>query len=126
VTGSQDLSPFVANDGAMVFDGILNAPADPKLQLIAQFTCGFPCRGTVDITALLGPVAQKTTFKIPLACFTPPDPTAGQDFTAVNAPFQLQTNNLALDFTFAEVAWKRGAAKDPDAAQCPTPGVAIP
>jgi len=107
----------------MVFKGILNAETTAKLT--AQFTCEFPCRGVVDITSLIGAVGVKTTFKIPLACFVPGDAQAGQDFTNVNAPFQLQTTQ-ALDFTFAEVEWVQGAANDPDAADCATLGVATP
>ena len=75
----------------------------------------------VDITALLGAPGAKTTFKIPFACFQ--DAGDGLDFTNINAPFQLQTTQ-PLDFTFAEVQWVQGAANDPDAAHCPTPGVA--
>jgi beta-glucosidase len=119
---SADLSTFLKNDGALVFRGILNAATTAALT--AQFTCEYPCRGIVDITGLLGAPGEKTTFKIPLSCFVPAD-AAGLDFTKVNAPFQLQTTQ-ALDFTFAEVRWVQGAANDPDAADCPTPGVATP
>ena len=114
-----DLSVFQNNYGAMVFKGILNAPTTATLS--AQVTCGYPCRGVVDITGLLGAPGEKTTFKIPLACFK--DAGDGLDFTSINAPFQLQTTQQ-LDFTFAEVQWVQGAANDPDAAHCPTPGVA--
>jgi beta-glucosidase len=116
---AADLSVFHDNYGAMVFKGILNAPTTATLT--AQVTCGYPCRGIVDITGLLGAPGEKTTFKIPLACFK--DAGDGLDFTSINAPFQLQTTQ-ALDFTFAEVQWVQGAANDPDAAHCPTPGVA--
>jgi beta-glucosidase len=118
---SADLSTYLKNDGALVFKGILNAPTTATLT--AQFTCEYPCRGTVDITSLLGAPGEKTTFKIPLSCFAPAE--AGLDFTKVNAPFQLQTTQ-ALDFTFAEIAWVQGAANDPDAAGCALPGVATP
>jgi beta-glucosidase len=118
---SADLSAYLKNAGALVFKGILNAPTTATLT--AQFTCEYPCRGTVDITGLLGPPGAKTSFKIPLSCFAPAE--AGLDFTRVNAPFQLQTTQ-ALDFTFAEVEWVQGAANDPDAAYCPAPGVATP
>ena len=115
---STDLTSFLTNDGALVFRGILNAPT--TAQLTAQVTCGYPCLGQVDITSLLGAVGATTTFKIPLACFH----AAGADFSQINAPFQLQTDQ-ALDFTFAEVKWVQGAANDPDAAACPTPGMAL-
>lgn len=117
-----DLSAFLENDGALVFRGVLNAPT--SAQLTAQVTCGYPCRGTVDITALLGPVNEKTTFKVPLSCLVAPA-DASLDFTNVNAPFQLQTTG-ALDLTFASVEWVQGAANDPDAAVCAAPGVATP
>jgi len=114
-----DLSSFLANDGALVFRGVLNAATTASLT--AQITCGYPCRGTVDITGLLGAVGEKTTFKVPLRCFA--DAGDGFDLTKVNAPFQLQTTG-ALDLTFASVRWVQGAANDPDAADCATAGVA--
>ena len=128
---STDLSAFAKNDGALVFKGILNATTTAALT--AQITCGYPCRATVYITGLLGAVRDKTTFKIPLSCFkgidvdpvAHPGANGGPDFTQVNAPFQLQTDH-ALDLTFAQVQWVQGAANDPDAAECPTRGVATP
>jgi beta-glucosidase len=116
---ASDLSVFSNNHGALVFKGVVNAATTATLT--AQTTCVYPCRGTVDITGLLGPVGQKTTFKIPLACFVPAE--AGLDFTNIDAPFQLQTTQ-AIDFTFGEVQWVQNAALDPDAAHCATPGVA--
>jgi beta-glucosidase len=118
-TTSADLTAFLKNDGALVFKGKLNKPTTATL--IAQVTCGDPCRGQIDITSLLGAVDEKTTFKIPLSCFK----DAGADFAKINAPFQLQTDK-GLDFTFAQVKWVQGAANDPDAAACPTVGVAVP
>jgi beta-glucosidase len=115
----SDLSVFRNNDGALVFKGMLNAAT--AATLTAQTTCGYPCRGTVDITGLLGPPGEKTTFKIPLSCFLPS--ADGLDFANVNCPFQLQSTQ-AIDFTFGEVQWVQRAALDPDAAHCPSPGVA--
>jgi len=124
---SADLSVFPKHGGALVFKGILNVATTARLT--AQITCEYPCRGTVDITGLLGAVGDRTTFKIPLSCFkradVDPSLDVGPDFTKVNAPFQLQTEN-ALDFTFAQVQWVQGAANDPDAAECATRGVATP
>jgi len=118
---SADLTAFLKNDGALVFKGILNQPTTATL--IAQVTCEYPCRGQIDITSLLGAPGEKTTFKIPLSCFK--DAGDGLDFTKINAPFQLQTDK-PLDFTFAQIKWVQGAANDPDAAACPTAGVAVP
>jgi beta-glucosidase len=116
---ASDLSAFLHHDGAMVFQGVLNEATTASLT--AQVTCGYPCRGTVDITSLLGPVGQKTLFKIPLSCFK--DAGDGLAFTKIDAPFQLNSQG-PLDFTFAEVSWAQGVASDSDAAACPTLGVA--
>jgi beta-glucosidase len=119
-----DLSAFLANDGALVFRGVLNAKAEGA-KLAAHVACTYPCGGTVDVTALLGAAGEKTTFKVPLSCFKDDGLGDALDFKAINVPFQLQSSE-AVDLTFASVSWVQGAANDPDAAVCATQGVATP
>ena len=71
-----------------------------------------PCRGTVDVTALLkaAPVGQWRTAKIRLTCFR----KAGTDMARVDEPFVLGTA-AALDLSFAEVR----LVADPTDAVCP-------
>jgi len=82
----------------------------------ARIDCGYPCIGDLNATALFADATlgdgNAHTFKIPLECFR----TAGTDFTKVNTPFLLFSNQ-PFELTFANVRWLPGPLAL-DAAKC--------
>ena len=110
--GTQDLKSYVDDEGALVFDVVVNSAPAGTLALAVH--CVFPCGGEVRVTALFQelPEGQRMTIAIPLSCFT----AAGLDPTRVNTPFLVYTD-APFDATFAAVHWVHGAAK-PDATPC--------
>lgn len=75
--------------------------------MAVRIDCAYPCRGELDATALFKGAAvvdgNAHTFQIPLECFH----AAGADFTRVNTPFLLATDQ-PFELTFANVRWLPG------------------
>jgi beta-glucosidase len=113
-TSNVDRKSFVM-DGALVFDMVIHEP--PKAAVSIRVDCGYPCIGTIEAATHLKslPVGQKSTVKIPLACFE----AVGTDFTKVSSPFLVFTASRFVA-SFANIRWVKGAAKDPDVMKCKT------
>jgi beta-glucosidase len=115
-SGNQgwDLTGYLTSGGMLAFDARVNT--QPTGSVKVRVDCGFPCIGELDATPLFtDPVLADGgvhTFKIPLDCFH----TAGTDFTAVNTPFLLITDQ-PFELTFANVRWLPGPVAT-DAARC--------
>ena len=119
IIGSADAGPLDLQRQAnadMVLQVQYRVDAAPKGPVTLAMGCAgaddAPCRGTVDVTALLkaAPVGQWRTAKIRLTCFR----KAGTDMARVDEPFVLGTA-AALDLSFAEVR----LVADPTDAVCP-------
>ena len=119
IIGSADAGPLDLQRQAnadMVLQVQYRVDAAPKGPVTMAMGCAgaddAPCRGTVDVTALLkaAPVGQWRTAKIRLTCFR----KAGTDMARVDEPFVLGTA-AALDLSFAEVR----LVADPTDAVCP-------
>ncbi|GAB2669261.1 hypothetical protein GCM10027271_31440 [Saccharopolyspora gloriosae] len=109
-----DLSAYAEHGGAVVFDVVPHvAPTDGYTKIAMH--CHHPCGAELPATDLFGdlPVAQPTTMKIPLSCFT----SAGLDPKQVNTPF-LVYSQRRMDITFSDVRVEPGAADAPDATPC--------
>ncbi|MEV0696844.1 Hsp70 family protein [Saccharopolyspora sp. NPDC050389] len=111
---SIDLSPYVDNGGALVFDAVLHAPPTGDTTQIAVH-CHHPCKAELPATGLFTklPVEQQATVKIPLSCFV----SEGLDPRAVNTPFVVYSQRR-MDVTFSNVRLETGAADDADATPC--------
>ncbi len=89
----QNLTGYT--DAALEFDTIVSQAPSAGVQV--HMDCGYPCRGTVDVTSLLHgfPLNTKETVKIPLSCFA----AAGADLSKIDTPFSMEslgTMQLAL------------------------------
>ncbi|MDI2027611.1 Hsp70 family protein [Saccharopolyspora sp. TS4A08] len=109
--GPLDLTPYSANDGALVFDAVVHAPPVGDTTKIGMH-CEYPCRSEVPASHLFAnmPPEQRATVKIPLACFV----DGGLDPKRVNTPF-LVWSQRRMDITFANV---RVEAEVHDATPC--------
>jgi molecular chaperone DnaK len=110
--GTQDLKSYVDDEGALVFDVVVNSAPAGAVALAVH--CVFPCGGEVQVTNLFQdlPEDERMTIAIPLSCFT----AAGLDPTRVNTPFLVYTDG-PFDATFSAIRWEHGAAA-PDATPC--------
>lgn len=108
-----DLSEIAADDGALVFDVTLNSGTAEQLEIASH--CGYPCGGSVDITSIVGGIAQGGTTHviIPVECFT----ASGLLPESVNTPF-LALGSGDVDLTFREIRWENLAGADPTAVRC--------
>jgi beta-glucosidase len=99
--------------GALVFDAIVHEA--PEGQVTMRVDCGYPCKGTVNMTKYFRdmPLETKQTVKIALACFA----KTGVKFTAVNTPWLIFTDG-AFAVSLANIRWVPGAGQDQDAAMC--------
>src|SRR5204863_7649603 len=94
----QNLSGYT--DGTLEFDTIVSQTPAAAVQL--HMDCGYPCRGTVDLTQTLRglPLNVKQTLKIPLSCFA----AAGAKLASVDTPFSIAAvGALTLAFTNLKV-----------------------
>jgi molecular chaperone DnaK len=109
--GTHDLKSYVDNQGALVFDVVVNSPPAGRTAMAVH--CVFPCGGEVVTTTLFQelPQGERTTVAIPLSCFT----AAGLDPTRVNTPFLVYTDK-PFDATFSAIRWEQGTG--PDATPC--------
>jgi beta-glucosidase len=119
IIGSADAGPLDLQRQAnadMVLQLQYRVDAAPQGPVTVAMGCtdagNAPCRGTVDVTALLkgAPTGQWRTAKIRLTCFR----KAGTDMARVAEPFVLGTA-AALDLSIAEVR----LVADPTDAVCP-------
>lgn len=111
--GSQDLTPYVEAEGALLFDVTVHkAPAGA---VTVEVHCEWPCVSSVPAKSLFerATLGRKTMVKIPLTCFT----ARKLDPKKVNTPFLVNTNN-AFSATFSNVRWEAGAATGSDATPC--------
>lgn len=107
----QDLSIYT--DGTLEFDWIVSQAPSSTVKL--QMDCGYPCRGSLDITNLLrsAPLNAKQTLKVPLSCFA----AAGATLGSIDTPFNIEsTGTLTLSLTQMKVV--KGGAQSPDALKC--------
>jgi molecular chaperone DnaK len=110
VADARDLTSFVSNGGALVFDTVVHSL--PTERTAVAVHCIFPCASEVDASTVFRdlPVGQKTTVKIPITCFT----AKGLSAAMVNTPFLVYTTG-AFDATFSDIRWE---ANVPDATPC--------
>ncbi|MFI7672428.1 Hsp70 family protein [Actinophytocola sp. NPDC049390] len=107
-----DLSSFV-DDGALRFDVVVHASAGGAVSVAAH--CRYPCGAELPLTEVFRGLSagERARVTIPVRCFT----EAGLDASVVNTPF-LVYGHGALDVTFRDVEWVRGAASAADALSC--------
>jgi beta-glucosidase len=112
-TSFINLIEYPIAKGALVFDAIVHKA--PASQVTMRVDCGYPCRGTVDMTRIYRdmPLETRQTIKIALACFA----KTGTKFTAVNTPWLIFTDG-AFSVSLANIRWVPGAGQDQDAAMC--------
>ncbi|MEK8033972.1 glycoside hydrolase family 3 N-terminal domain-containing protein [Ideonella sp. DXS29W] len=107
----QDLSIYT--DGTLEFDWMVAQAPSSTVKL--QMDCGYPCRGSLDITSLLrsAPLNTKQTVKVPLSCFA----SAGATLGSIDTPFSIESlGTLKLSLTQMKVV--KGGASSPDALSC--------
>ncbi|MGW5649096.1 Hsp70 family protein [Saccharopolyspora sp. NPDC003752] len=109
-----DLSSYVDNGGALVFDAVLHTPPPDDTTKIAVH-CQYPCVAELPATSLFAglPVEKQAAVKIPLSCFV----SAGLDPRKVNTPFVVYSQRR-MDVTFSNVRIETRAADDADATSC--------
>ncbi|WKB55387.1 glycoside hydrolase family 3 N-terminal domain-containing protein [Eleftheria terrae] len=110
-----DESAYIHPDAKAVLALDVRVEQAPQGLVKLRIDCGYPCRGELDATtALRGlPLGERATLKVPLACFA----AAGTDFTTVDTPFLISTDQ-PLQLTLAHVRWQVGAAGDADTLRC--------
>ena len=103
---ATDLSSYVA-DGALRFDVVVHSSAGGAVSVAAH--CRYPCGAELPLTEVFTglPGGKQARVTIPVRCFT----ESGLDASAVNTPF-LVYGQGALDVTFRDIEWVRGAAPD--------------
>ena len=113
VNAYQDLTEFVDNDGALVFDVLVHTAATGATSVAAH--CRYPCGAELTATKLFKdlPVGEQSRVTIPLSCFT----EMGLNKNTVNTPFLVYSQG-PFDVTFRNVQWIAGAADHPDATPC--------
>jgi beta-glucosidase len=125
VDGNQgyNYKGYLDAGGVLAFDVKVNTA--PAGTVLARIDCAYPCKGELDATALFTDATLGNggthTFKIPLSCFQ----AAGTDFTAVNTPFLLFTDN-PFDVTWSNVRWLTGANAGTGVASCAVLGKLTP
>jgi beta-glucosidase len=110
----QGLRSYVLDQGVLQFDMVvLQAPQAPVTLAVE---CEAPCRGEVELTALIRklPLGQRKTVKIPLLCLE----DAGADFLNVDVPFSVSTSR-PFSAAFTHIRIVSGAARDADTLACP-------
>jgi beta-glucosidase len=109
----DDLRGYLNANGALEFDVIVNSA--PAARTVVSSHCVYPCQGETVATKLFQnlPIGQKSTVKIPIACFA----DKGLDLETVNTPFLVYTEG-AFSASFANVRWVPKGAADPDAQKC--------
>ncbi|MET8762576.1 Hsp70 family protein [Lentzea sp. NPDC004782] len=113
--GRQDARPYLES-GALAFDVVVVTP--PAAEVDIAMHCSYPCAATLTATSVLRnvPLGQKTTIRIPLACFAAEG--KGLDPANVDIPFLVYTKGT-FDATFAQVRWETsGAAQATSATPC--------
>jgi hypothetical protein len=110
VADARDLTSYVDNGGALVFDTVVHKP--PADQVKVAVHCIYPCVSDVSAANLFRdmPAGQRVTVKIPLKCFT----AKGLNVSMVNTPFLVYTAG-AFDATFSDVRWEANVT---DATPC--------
>ncbi|RKT83049.1 Hsp70 protein [Saccharopolyspora antimicrobica] len=110
---TRDLSSYADNDGALVFDVVVNQPLSGSASVATH--CGYPCGAELDATGLFRglPVGSPAKVTIPLSCFT----EKGLDPKRVNTPFLVYAQG-SFDATFRNITWVAGAATSPQATPC--------
>lgn len=113
----KDLTNYVKEDSALVFDIKVNAAPDKTTFL--RLGCGSYCASDINLTEKLKSFAGQgwQTVTVPLSCY----PKSGENFgieqppsefwTQVLQPFSLITEGT-LDVTFAKVSLVKGAGKE--------------
>ena len=101
------------SSGTLAFDLIVSKA--PTSDTTLAMHCHYPCANQVSVTSLFGklPLGQKSTVRIPLACFN------GNGFDPVNVdvPFLIHTKG-AFEATFAQIRWEQNTAKDSGTTPC--------
>ncbi|WP_457329484.1 glycoside hydrolase family 3 N-terminal domain-containing protein [Rhizobacter sp. P5_C2] len=99
----QNLSGYT--DGTLEFDTIVSQAPAAAVQL--HMDCGYPCRGTVNLTQTLRslPLNVKQTLKIPLSCFA----STGANLASIDTPFSLESMG-ALTLAFTNLKVVKGGA----------------
>lgn len=111
----QDLMSYIHPDAKAVLAFDIVMQQAPMGSVKIRIDCGYPCRGELDGTTVLGALAlnTKTTVKIPLSCFA----NAGADFGVIDTPFLVQTDK-PFAASFARVRWLVNATGDADTHAC--------
>jgi beta-glucosidase len=111
----QDLMSYIHPDAKAVLAFDIVMQQAPMGSVKIRIDCGYPCRGELDGTTVLGALAlnTKTTVKIPLSCFA----NAGADFGMIDTPFLVQTDK-PFAASFARVRWLVNATGDVDTHAC--------
>jgi beta-glucosidase len=114
----EGLRAYAVNQGVLQFDIVLMQA--PQGQVTLAIECGAPCRGEVDLSAVLRKLSlrSKQTISIPLACFE----AKGTDFVNVDVPFSVLTS-LPFSAAFGNIQIVSGAAGQADALTCQQVGV---
>jgi molecular chaperone DnaK len=101
VADARDLTSYVDNEGALVFDTVVHTP--PADQVKVAVHCVYPCLSEVETANMFRdmPVGQKVTTKIPLKCFV----AKGLNVSMVNTPFLVYTAGK-FDATFSNIRWE--------------------
>ncbi len=116
-TERQDLSSYLENDGALIFD--IKVDAAPSETVNLRLGCGSYCHSDIDVGQELTDIAGQgwQMISIDLACYPQSTTTFGlepmppQEFLAsVHEPFKLVTSG-SLDVTFANIRIAKDAAK---------------
>ena len=109
---ATDLSSYVG-DGALRFDVEVHSTAGGAVSVAAH--CRYPCGAELPLTGVFTALSagERARVTIPVRCFT----GAGLNASVVNTPF-LVYGQGALDVTFRDIQWVRGAASAPDALSC--------
>jgi beta-glucosidase len=109
----RDYSGYLGTHAVLAFDIVVDeAPAGP---VHVRIDCGYPCGGSIDVTQAVRalPLHARATLRIPLQCYV----DQGVDFTAIESPFAIDTNQ-PFAAAIANVRWQVGAAVAPDALPC--------
>lgn len=114
----QGLRSYAMDQGVLQFDMLLVQRPQGKVTLAVE--CEHPCRGEVDLSAVLAklPLQTRHTVKVPLMCFD----EVGADFLNVEVPFSISTT-LPFSAAFTNIQIVSGAARDADALTCRDVGV---
>ena len=101
VADARDLTSYVDNEGALVFDTVVHEPPAEQVKVAAH--CIYPCLAEVDTANLFRgmPAGQRVTVKIPLKCFI----AKGLNVSMVNTPFLVYTAGV-FDATFSDIRWE--------------------